>query len=53
MLPQRREPLEWADAQDRAARFIASRILALIEHPVPDVNIARDVVEPRPLRSSG
>ena len=37
----------------RTARFMASRILALVEHPAADANIARDVIEPRPIRSSG
>jgi hypothetical protein len=37
----------------RTARFMANRILALVEHPAADQNIARDVIEPRPLRSSG
>lgn len=37
----------------RTARFMASRILALVEHPAADQNIARDVPEPRPIRSSG
>jgi hypothetical protein len=37
----------------RTARFMASRILALVEHPAADQNIARDVIEPRPIRSSG
>lgn len=37
----------------RTARFMANRILALVEHPAADQNIARDVIEPRPIRSSG
>lgn len=37
----------------RTARFMASRILALVEHPAADQNIAREVIEPRPIRSSG
>ncbi len=37
----------------RTARFMASRILALVEHPAADENIAREVIEPRPIRSSG
>ncbi len=37
----------------RTARFMASRILALVEHPAADTNIARDVIEPHPIRSSG
>jgi predicted RecB family endonuclease len=32
----------------RTARFMANRILALVEHPAADQNIARDVIEPRP-----
>lgn len=30
----------------RTARFMASRILALVEHPAADQNIAREVIEP-------
>ena len=37
----------------RTARFMASRILALVEHPAADQNSAREVIEPRPIRSSG
>jgi len=37
----------------RTARFMASRILALVEHPAADQNIAREVIEPQPIRSSG
>ena len=37
----------------RTARFMASRILALVEHPAADQNIAREVPEPSPIRSSG
>ena len=37
----------------RTARFMASRILALVEHPAADQNIAPDVMEPRVIRSSG
>jgi hypothetical protein len=37
----------------RSARFMASRILALVEHPVADQTIGREVPEPRPIRSSG
>jgi hypothetical protein len=37
----------------RTARFMASRILALVEHPATDQNIAREVIEPQPIRSSG
>ena len=37
----------------RTARFMANRILALVEHPAADQNIGQDVIEPRPIRSSG
>ena len=37
----------------RTARFMASRILALVEHPAAAQNIARDVPEARRIRSSG
>lgn len=37
----------------RTARFMASRILALVEHPAADQNIAREFPEPRPIRPSG
>ncbi len=37
----------------RTARFMASRILALVEHPAADQNIAQDVIEPHPIRKSG
>lgn len=37
----------------RTARFMANRILALVEHPAADQNLAREVMEPRPVRSSG
>lgn len=37
----------------RTARFMANRILALVEHPAADANIAEDVIGPRPLRPSG
>jgi len=37
----------------RTARFMASRILALVEHPAADQNIAREVPQARPIRSSG
>jgi len=30
----------------RTARFMANRILALVEHPAADANIAREVIEP-------
>lgn len=36
----------------RTGRFMANRILALVEHPAADQNIARDVIEPTQLRSS-
>jgi hypothetical protein len=36
----------------RTARFMASRILALVEHPAADQNIARDLPEPHPIRAS-
>jgi hypothetical protein len=32
----------------RTARFMANRILALVEHPASDRNIAEEVIEPRP-----
>lgn len=32
----------------RTARFMANRILALVEHPAADQNIARDDIEPQP-----
>ena len=31
----------------RTARFMATRILALVEHPAADQNIAREVPEPQ------
>ena len=37
----------------RTARFMASRILAMVEHPAADQNIAREDIAPRPIRSSG
>jgi hypothetical protein len=37
----------------RTARFMATRILALVEHPAADQVIGREVPEPRPIRSSG
>jgi hypothetical protein len=37
----------------RSARFMASRILAMVEHPVADQNIAGEVPEPRSISSSG
>jgi hypothetical protein len=37
----------------RTARFMSSRILALVEHPAADQNIAGEVPEPRSIRSSG
>jgi hypothetical protein len=33
----------------RTARFMASRILALVEHPAADQNAFREVPEPRPV----
>lgn len=36
----------------RTARFMSSRILALVEHPAADQNIAQEVPEPRAIRSS-
>jgi hypothetical protein len=30
----------------RTARFMANRILALVEHPATDRNIAQDVIDP-------
>ena len=37
----------------RTARFMASRILALVEHPAADQNIARDMPGMPPIRPSG
>jgi len=37
----------------RTARFMASRILAMVEYPAADQNIAREDIAPRPIRSSG
>lgn len=37
----------------RTARFMASRILAMVEHPAADQNIARDVIEPSPGSTDG
>ena len=37
----------------RTARFMSSRILALVEHPAADQNIARESPEPSPVASSG
>jgi hypothetical protein len=37
----------------RTARFMASRILALVEHPAADPNIASDVIDAYPMRSPG
>ena len=31
----------------RTAHFMASRVLALVEYPATDRNIAQDVIEPR------
>lgn len=36
----------------RTARFMANRILALVEHPAADANIAENVIEPPTLRRS-
>jgi len=35
----------------RTARFMATRILALVEHPAADQNIARQIPEPPPVDS--
>ena len=35
----------------RTARFMATRILALVEHPAADQNIARQIPEPSPVDS--
>jgi len=35
----------------RTARFMATRILALVEHPAADQNIAREDIEPAPART--
>jgi hypothetical protein len=32
----------------RTARFMASRVLALVEYPATDRNIAQEVIEPPP-----
>jgi hypothetical protein len=37
----------------RTARFMANRILALVEHPATDRNIADEVTQPQPIRQSG
>lgn len=37
----------------RTARFMASRILALVEHPAADANLAEEVIRPHTLRPSG
>ncbi len=37
----------------RTARFMANRILALVEHPAADVNIADEVIEPLASRRPG
>ena len=34
----------------RTARFMANRILALVEHPATDPNIAQDVIEAPQIR---
>lgn len=36
----------------RTGRFMANRILAIVEHPAADQNIAREVIEPAELRPS-
>lgn len=36
----------------RTARFMANRILALVEHPASDANLAEEVIEPHALRRS-
>lgn len=36
----------------RTGRFMANRVLALVEHPAAEQDLARDVMEPRQLRSS-
>jgi hypothetical protein len=36
----------------RTARFMASRVLALVEHPASDRNLAEEVIEPAPPRDS-
>ena len=36
----------------RTARFMANRILALVEHPAADQNIAREVIGPKPIPPS-
>jgi hypothetical protein len=36
----------------RTGRFMANRILAIVEHPAADQNIAREVIEPTELRPS-
>jgi hypothetical protein len=37
----------------RTARFMASRILALVEHPASDRNIGEDVIAPTGQRAPG
>lgn len=37
----------------RTARFMASRILALVEHPAADHDIAREIPDQRPIHPSG
>lgn len=34
----------------RTARFMAIRVLALVEHPAVDRSIGEEVIEPRPER---
>ena len=36
----------------RTGRFLTSRVIALVEHPASDENIARDVGAARPMRSA-
>jgi hypothetical protein len=36
----------------RTGRFMANRILAIVEHPAADQNMAREVIEPTRLRPS-
>jgi hypothetical protein len=37
----------------RTARFMANRILALVEHPAADQNIGENLIEESPVRRSG
>lgn len=36
----------------RTGRFLTSRVIALVEHPADDPNIARDIVAAKPIRTS-